>query len=234
MKRILIFLGIPGSGKGTQARLLVERYGYMHISTGDLLRRLEKDPDADPADLAQLVLMKEGKLVPNELIYKLLFTEIEKQYFAGKNIIIDGAIRSLEQAEALQTFFETHGMVEEVEAIKFKISDELSFLRLSRRTMCDSCGDIRPYMPDAEVGVCEKCGGNIITRKDDNPEIIRARIEEQGEKAIRPIIDYFKNKGELIVVDASRSVDEVDEEVVEKLRALSAGRMTEESNFINA
>ncbi len=155
MKKILILMGIPGSGKGTQARLLVERYGYVHISTGDLLRRLENDPNADPQDLAELVAMKEGKLVANDLIYKLVFAEIEKQYFAGKNIIIDGAIRSLEQAMTLQTFFETHGMVEEVEAIKFKISDELSFLRLSRRTMCESCGDIRPYMPDAEGGVCE-------------------------------------------------------------------------------
>lgn len=234
MKRILIFLGIPGSGKGTQARLLAERYGYVHISTGDLLRNLEKDPNADPHDLAQLAAMKEGKLVANELIFKLLFAEIEKQYYAGKSIILDGAVRSLEQAEALHAFFESHGMVQEVEAVKFKITDELSFLRLSRRTMCESCGDIRPYMPDKEEGICEKCGGNIITRKDDHPEVIKARIEAQGEKAIKPIIDYFTSKGELIVVDASRSVDEVDEEVVQKLREIAVHPAQAPSPYINA
>ena len=220
LKRILIFLGIPGSGKGTQARLLAERYGYIHISTGDLLRQLAKDPDADPQDLAELQAMKEGKLESDQLVYKLVFSEIQKAYFLGKSIVIDGAIRSLEQAQTLQAFFETHGMVEEVEAIEFKIDDELSFLRLTRRTMCESCGDIRPYMPDIQEGICEKCGGHIITRHDDNPEIIRARIEEQGTTAIEPILAYFRSKGELLTVDASRSVDEVDEEVVVKLRAM--------------
>lgn len=221
LKRILIFLGIPGSGKGTQARLLVERYGYVHISTGDLLRRLVADPNTDPQYLTELQAMKEGKLVSDELIFTLVFAEIEKAYFLGKSIIIDGAIRNVEQAKAFQDFFESHGMGEEVEAIEFKIDDELSFLRLTRRTMCESCGDIRPYMPDAEEGVCEKCGGHVITRHDDHPEIVHARIKEQGTTAITPILEYFRSKGELLTVDASRSIDEVDEDVVAELRKIA-------------
>lgn len=221
MKRILIFLGIPGSGKGTQARLLVERYGYTHISTGDLLRQLEKDPAADARDLELLRDMKEGKLVSNELVYKLVFAEIEKQYLAGNSIILDGAVRTVEQAQALQAFLDVHGMHEDIAAIEFHIDDELSFLRLSRRTMCAGCGDIRAYMPQSEGTVCAKCGGEIVTREDDHPEVIEERIRQQGTQALRPILDYFREVGELITVDASGSVEEVDALVVAELQAFS-------------
>lgn len=228
MKRILIFLGIPGSGKGTQARLLVERFGYVHISTGDLLRRLEKDSTADLRDLEMLQAMKEGKLVSNELIYKLVFREIETQYKAGNKIILDGAIRNLEQAQALQAFLDTHGMHQDIAAVEFHIDDELSFLRLSRRTMCDACGDIKPYAPHIEELACSKCGGHITVRKDDHPEIIKQRIEDQGTAAITPILAYFREIGELITVDASGSIEDVDVQVVALLEAFTVAE-----NFVN-
>ena len=105
MKKVIILLGIPGSGKGTQAKLLVQKYGYGHISTGDLLRALQADAKADAKDKQMLADMKAGKLVADELIYKLAFAEMEKYLNAGNGVVLDGAIRSVEQAKAYQQFF---------------------------------------------------------------------------------------------------------------------------------
>ena len=108
MKKIIILLGVPGSGKGTQAKKIAERYGYRHISTGELLRTLESDPSASADDKAKLAEMKGGKLVSDELIYKLAFAEIKKNVQADTGVVLDGAIRSVAQAVGYQKFFMEH------------------------------------------------------------------------------------------------------------------------------
>ena len=102
MKRIIILMGVPGSGKGTQARKLVQKYNYGHISTGDLLRALDNDENADKQDKQKLADMKAGKLVADDLIYKLAFAEMDKYLDAGQGVILDGAIRNVEQAKKYQ------------------------------------------------------------------------------------------------------------------------------------
>ena len=212
-------MGVPGSGKGTQARKLATRYGYAHISTGDLLRALDADPNADPDDKKMLAdTMKTGKLVPNELTFKLAFKEIEKNLQAEKGVILDGAIRSVEQAEEYQKFFEKNDVQDEVIVIEIKLSDESSWNRLTKRKVCPSCGFILPYSPENELKTtCPECGGELIVRKDDNPETIKQRIADQGNNAIGPILNYYKDKGALISLDGEKSIEDVDGEMVKIL-----------------
>jgi len=219
MKKIIILMGVPGSGKGTQARKLATRYGYAHISTGDLLRALDADPNADPDDKKMLAdTMKTGKLVPNELTFKLAFKEIEKNLQAEKGVILDGAIRSVEQAEEYQKFFEKNDVQDEVIVIEIKLSDESSWNRLTKRKVCPSCGFILPYSPENELKTtCPECGGELIVRKDDNPETIKQRIADQGNNAIGPILNYYKDKGALISLDGEKSIEDVDGEMVKIL-----------------
>lgn len=188
MKKIIILLGIPGSGKGTQARLLAKRYGYSHISTGDLLRALDANPDADPADKQKLADMKAGRLVASDLIYKLAFAAIVKAIDEGKGVILDGAIRSVEQAKAYQAFFLEQGLDNEVRAIEISLSDESAYERLIKR-------------------------GEMENRADDNPETIKKRIEEQGNSMTAPIVAYYEKAGALQKVNGELSITEVDDAV---------------------
>ncbi len=218
MKKIIILMGVPGSGKGTQAKKLVERHGYGHISTGDLLRALAVDENADPEDKQMLVDMKAGKLVADKLIYKLAFAEIEKYLSKDTGVVLDGAIRNVEQAKKYQEFFVENNLAEEVVVVEVSLSDETSFLRLSRRKVCSGCGDIIPYSKENESKKeCEKCGGELVVREDDNEEVIRKRIEEQGNEKLQPILDFYRDLGILQSVDGEMSINEVDGEIIKIL-----------------
>lgn len=214
MKKIIILLGVPGSGKGTQARLLSKRHNYGHISTGDLLRALDADSNGDPADKKMLADMKSGKLVSDALIYKLAFREIEKYLRNNQGVILDGAIRNLEQAKKFQEFFVEKNLAGEVMAIEIALSDETSFNRLTKRKVCPACGFILPYSPENELKkTCPECGEKLIIRSDDNPETIKKRIADQGNTAIKPILDYYRGLNLLITVDGEVNIDRVDEEI---------------------
>ncbi len=222
MKKIIILLGIPGSGKGTQARKLVQAYGYKQISTGDLLRALAEDPNADPEDKQKLEDMKAGRLVSNDLIYKLAFQEISECFENGKGVVLDGAIRSVEQAEKYEEFFKEKGMENEVIVFEIKLSDDLGVKRMTKRKVCSSCGHIIPYSPDNEFKTeCEECGGELVIRSDDNPETIKQRMQDQGNTVLQPIAEYYKNLGVLEVVDGSQTIDEVDDDIVGILKEKS-------------
>lgn len=214
MKKIIILMGVPGSGKGTQARLLSQRHNYGHISTGDLLRALDADLHADPEDKKLSADMKSGKLVPDKLIYKLAFKEIEKYLNNNQGVILDGAIRNVEQAKKYQEFFESKGLLSEEMVIEIKLSDETSFNRLTKRKICPNCGFILPYSPENESKTkCPECGKELMVRSDDNPQTIKKRIAEQGNVAIGPILDYYRDLGLLVMIDGEANIDRVDEEI---------------------
>lgn len=191
MKRVIIFLGIPGSGKGTQARRLAKQYGYAHISTGDLLRALDKNENASVEDKKELEKMKTGGVVSDELIFKLAFTEIKKQMEQGKGVILDGAIRNLKQAERYQEFFEELGIEDEMLVIELALKDEVSFERLQSRLK----------------------DGTGADRSDDTIDALRERLKSQGNESLAPILAYYKEKGVLVSLDGEKSIDEVSTEI---------------------
>jgi len=218
MKKIVILMGVPGSGKGTQAKKLSAKYGYGHISTGDLLRALGADENVDPNDKQMLADMKAGKLVTDSLIYKLAFAEIEKYLNNNAGVVLDGAIRNLDQAKEYQKFFEEKEIADEVVVVEVALSDEESFNRLTKRRMCVDCGEIIPWLESTkDLTTCPKCEGEIKPRQDDNEEVIKKRIVEQGNSAIKEIMEYYEGLGIVEKIDGSKTIDEVESAIERKL-----------------
>ncbi|MBU0597330.1 nucleoside monophosphate kinase [Patescibacteria group bacterium] len=214
MKKIIILMGVPGSGKGTQAKKISEKYNYGHISTGDLLRVLDSNPGGDVDDKKMLQDMKEGELVADELIFKLAFGEIKKYLDQGKGVVLDGAIRNLLQAKKYQEFFEKENVANEILVLEIALSDEESFNRLTKRRVCVECKEIIPWIPSTyNLKECLKCGGELKPRTDDDPEVAKKRILEQGNEAIWPILDYYSNLGLLSRIMGENSIDEVTKEI---------------------
>ncbi len=216
MKKVIILMGVPGSGKGTQAKRLVDKYGYGHISTGDLLRALDKDENADPIDKKMLDDMRSGALVSDKLIYKLSFAEIEKYLSMGKGIVLDGAIRNLDQAKKYQEFFVEKGYANEVIVIEIAITDELSVQRALVRREYASKGELVPAVASSADGKTAKVQE---VRRDDEPGVLKKRLDEQGNVALRPILDYYDKLGLLVRQDGSKSIDEVDVDVINVLES---------------
>lgn len=209
MKPIIILLGVPGCGKGTQAKLLSEKFHFAHISTGDLLRALDADPSADPLDKAMLAQMRSGHLVPDELIHRLVFKAVTDGLTRHPGVILDGAIRTRSQAEAFQRFFSSFHDIK-VEAVEIAITDEESFLRLSTRKICSKCGRIIPFSSETkELNTCPACGGILMVRTDDAPDAIRKRILTQGNLPLLPIREYYQGLGIWQRIDGQQPIEKV-------------------------
>src|SRR3989338_7995456 len=156
----------------------------------------------------------QARFLADDLIYKLAFAEIERNLALGKSVVLDGAIRSVEQAQKYNEFFIAQGVNDSVLAIELTLSDDLSFKRLIKRKVCADCADIIPYAVDNETKTkCEKCGGKLITRGDDNPTTAQKRIEEQGNAKLQPIVAYYRAGGHLVSVDGSQPILDVDTQV---------------------
>lgn len=197
MKKIIILIGVPGSGKGTQALTISKKYGHAHISSGNLLRALLEDPHGDPEDKNVAALINEGKMVPDWLIYKLVFGEIEKNMASGDGVVLDGAIRTVEQAKTYQTFFEEKGFQDEVVVIEPHISDDVALERLLYR---------KAHSTEA--------------RSDDADEsIMKQRIEQMGNKKIQPILDFYESIALLQRVDGTKDIQGVEEEIKQVLES---------------
>lgn len=201
MKKIIILLGVPGSGKGTQAKRLAARTGYAHISSGNLLRTLESAPGVSSSEREKLQAMKDGKLVSSDFVFEVTAREIAHRLDDGQGVVLDGVSRSLEQAQMYQGFFEGRGAADDVVAIEIALSDEQAVQRLSTRLEYAKQGMAVPGTAVEEV------------RKDDDPEVVRQRIAEQGNVALSPITGYYASLGQLVRVDGSKSIDEVEADV---------------------
>ena len=211
-------IGPPGSGKGTQAKKIAAKYGYNHLSTGDLLRALAGKEQLDVTEKEAMEQMKSGNLVSDKLIYKLVFDKIVSEINAGRGVVLDGAIRNLEQAQGFQNFFKEKNLTGEVMALEIALSDKDSFDRLTKRRVCIKCGEIIPWLPTTKkLKVCPKCGGQLQTRQDDDPKIIEERIKKQGNKATAPIIKFYKKLGVLKTVDGNQTIEAVEEDIVNVL-----------------
>ncbi len=190
MSKIVIFLGPPGAGKGTQSQLLKERNGFIQISTGDLLREAVKNQ----TELGKLAkqYMDEGKLVPDDLIISLIKEKLQE--YADKNIIFDGFPRTIPQAESLDNLLSR--LNKNVDAvILFKIEDEEIVKRLTGRRVCPSCGAVyhMVYNPPKIDEICDRCGARLTQRDDDKEEVIRKRLEVYHQQT-KPLTEYYKSK----------------------------------------
>ncbi len=212
-------IGPPGSGKGTQAKKIAAKHGYAHLSSGDLLRSLAQKTELNSAEKEAVEQMKSGQLVSDKLIYTLVFSEIEKNIVAGKGVVLDGAIRNLEQAKGFQDFFKTKNLTAEVLALEIALSDKDSLERLTKRRVCIACGEIVPWLPATKkLKTCPKCGGKLQTRQDDDPKVIKERIKKQGNSALDPIVSFYKDLGLLVKVDGDQSIEDVEKDVEKVLR----------------
>ena len=202
----LIFLGPPGSGKGTQAAKLLEKVKVAHISTGDILR--ENVSKGTDLGLQAKGYMDSGKLVPDQLIVEMMKNRLRSDDCA-KGFILDGFPRTVSQAEALEKMLGELG-VDLDAVVLFKVSDEVVIERLSGRRGCRQCGAIYHVLfnPSSRGEICQACGGELFQRDDDREEVIRKRLDVYHSQTA-PLVGFYRSRNLLVEVDAEKSSDEV-------------------------
>ncbi len=205
-----VFLGMPGAGKGTQAKIISKKYGIPHISTGDILR--EAVANKTELGLRAKKYMDEGALVPDELVVSLVEERL-KQPDCEKGFILDGFPRNVEQAKVLEEMLKKIG--KDLDAVFFfSLKEDVVVKRLTARRVCSKCGAVYNmiYNPPKVEGVCDLCGGKLIIRDDDKEEVVRNRLKTYNRDTA-PLITYYMNKGLLHTIDASLSVEDVTKEI---------------------
>lgn len=212
----IIMLGAPGAGKGTQAKMLADKYGIPHISTGDIFRANIKNGTELGTKAKEY--MDKGLLVPDELTCDLVVDRI-KQEDCEKGYILDGFPRTIPQAECLDNALES--MNDKIDyAVNVDVPDENIIKRMSGRRACVGCGATYHivYNPTKEEGICDRCGKELILRDDDKPETVENRLKVYHEQT-QPLIDYYNNKGALQEVDGTKDMQEVFDAIVTVLEA---------------
>lgn len=207
----IVFLGPPGAGKGTQAKILIEKYGIPQISTGDMLRE-HRAKGTELGKKAQ-EYMDKGQLVPDEIILGMVKERLA-QSDCAKGFILDGFPRTVAQAEALdKILFEMNKKLDF--ALALVVPDELLVERLTGRRTCKNCGMMFhvKYKPPKVEGKCDACGGELYQRPDDNEETVRNRLKVYHESTA-PLIDYYKKKGILKEIDGSKSIEEITAQLI--------------------
>lgn len=202
MKKIL-FMGLPGSGKGTQAEILEEK-GFVQISTGDIIRDAFKANDRIVKQYEEKV--SNGGFLPDEIIFQLINQAISKLPKDINGYILDGAIRTLPQAE----FAKKYELIDTV--IFFELTEETAYERLSKRRVCPECRKI--YTSNETI--CPKCNVQLIKRDDDSHEAIHNRFQIYKEKT-KPILEYLKENFNFITLDANPSIEAISKEVHDAL-----------------
>lgn len=212
-------MGPPGSGKGTQAELLAVHYNYKHLSTGKMLRALVKKLANDPAECAEAAKIEHGELVADELIYKLVFKEIKKQLAMGTGLILDGAIRTVAQAQGFGKFFTDENLWQDVQVVWIVLTDKQAFDRITKRLICQKCGHTVSVVGGSKIASCTECGGKMEQRSDDYPQVAKLRLAKQGTKANQPILNYFRKRSRGLVksVAGNQSVEDVNKDIVKAL-----------------
>lgn len=212
-QKVVILLGPPGSGKGTQAVRLTQELGVPHISTGDLFREnISKNTDLGKRAKEYT---HAGKLVPDELVLNMLFERVSRPDCA-KGYLLDGFPRTIPQAEAFGKFLpSTANLI----VLNLDVPDELVVKRIEGRLTCKQCGNIcnRYFSSPAKEGVCDKCGGQLEQRADDNAQVVTERLRNYHMQT-KPLIEYYTRAGVLFTVDGTRSSDEVFKDLLAKLQ----------------
>ena len=210
----IIMLGAPGAGKGTQAKMIAEKYGIPHVSTGDIFRANIKN--GTELGMEAKKYMDQGQLVPDELTVKILLDRVA-QDDCKNGYVLDGFPRTIPQAEALDAGI---GKINEKMdyAIDVDVPDENIVNRMSGRRACLNCGATYHLIsiPPKVEGICDRCGSEIVLREDDKPETVQKRLKVYHEQT-QPLIDYYSKKGVLAEVDGTQSMENVFNAIVDVL-----------------
>lgn len=210
----IIMLGAPGAGKGTQAKMIAEKFGIPHVSTGDIFRANIKN--GTELGMEAKKYMDEGKLVPDELTVKILLDRVAQED-CGSGYVLDGFPRTIPQAKVLDEALEKLG--EKIDyAVNVDVPDENIVRRMSGRRACLKCGATYhvEHIPPKAEGVCDTCGSGLALRDDDKPETVLKRLQVYHEQT-QPLIDFYTEKGVLRTVDGTRDMQAVFAAIVEIL-----------------
>lgn len=218
MKNIIL-IAAPGAGKGTLAKTLKEKYNYVHISTGDLLRSAAAKGDALGLEIKKM--QEQGALVTDEIVYQVLRNRLQEDD-CKKGIILDGFPRNVDQAVKYEEILADLGIDLGI-VICLDIAKEQLIKRITGRRICSECGEIynifNPEMTPKSENVCDKCGASLYQRSDDNEEALKSRYASYLEKT-QPLIDYYKNKNNLYVVDSGKDANYTLEQVEDILNKI--------------
>ncbi|MBK7992773.1 MAG: adenylate kinase [Blastocatellia bacterium] len=209
LNKIIVMLGAPGAGKGTQARKLQEKFSLPQISTGDILRQIAKENTPLGSTVREIQAL--GKLVGDDVLLELV-TERTNKKDCTEGFVLDGYPRTLNQAKQLSLLAKKHN--KPVFVIEVKVSEEILLNRLTGRRTCSGCGEIYNiyYKPPKHENKCDICESSLTNRSDDKLEAIKSRLEEYKANTA-PLIDYYTNINSLISVDGTKLSSEIFDEL---------------------
>lgn len=210
--RVLVLLGAPGAGKGTQAHILARHLGLPRVATGDLFRAALRE--GTPLGIAAREYMDRGALVPDEITVGMLLERLAAPD-AARGVILDGFPRTRGQAEALDRALAERDAEVEAALLVDVPADEL-LRRLSGRWLCEAAGHTYHELayPPRVAGICDICGSRLVQRDDDRPEVVRARLEQQLG-ALEEVVDHYRAAGLLRVVDGRRPIAAVSSDLLD-------------------
>ena len=212
-QNVIILLGPPGSGKGTQAVKLSKELGIPHISTGDLFREnISKNTELGKKAKS---FMDAGKLVPDELVLDMVYDRVS-QPDCKKGYLLDGFPRTIPQAEALDKFLKNANLT----VLNLNVPDEVIIKRIAGRLSCKDCGNVhhKDFSPSKVANQCDKCGGELTTRKDDQPEVVKERLKVYHTQT-EPLVEFYSKQGKLVSVDGQKSPEEVFNDLLSALKS---------------
>ncbi len=202
----IILLGAPGSGKGTQSAMLTKKYDILQISTGDILR--EHIKNQTPLGKKVQGIIAKGELVSDDLVVEIIKERLSRPDVA-KGYILDGFPRSIPQAEALESFADIDCVID------LEVDYGVVIKRISGRRTCKCCGSVH-QKDNLTENACPNCKGELVLREDDDEKAVANRLV-QYEKNTKPLIDFYARKNKLVCVNANRTPQEVDEEIIKIL-----------------
>ena len=212
----VVLLGAPGAGKGTQCKRIVEKYGLLHLSSGDILRRHRKEGTG--LGKKARGYMDSGALVPDEIIIEMMVDEIKKAPKEG--FVLDGFPRTVDQAKELDKALTLNGEKIDI-VLNLEVDDQVIARRLTGRRSCPKCGAVYHIenLPPKVEGICDNDGTELVQRTDDSPEVVANRLETYHLQT-EPVVGYYSSSSTVLDVDGNRDADEATGLVFEKLNVL--------------
>lgn len=218
MGKIIVIMGAPGAGKGTQARLLSDRFDYMQISTGDILREMSQAETPLGRELKEI--LTSGRLVSDEVLAEVILERTSRADCA-QGYILDGYPRTLKQAQLLEELAARQG--HSVLLVRVTMHESTLLKRLTGRRLCPQCGEIYNvhFKPPQRAGFCDVDGAALVQRADDNEEKVGTRLQAYSESTA-PLFDFYGQSGRLLALDGERPVEEIFSELSGLIPATAA------------